>query len=173
MLIVLTVLPLLGPEIPIAIPLRPLNPGLNLLAAEESGLARFVVRDAVEIELVSDEFNLRVTRNHPSQFVDVNPVFLRAEGGVQGWFSLECKPLVDDFQLPDDSGKDLRNHCHTDLLYVVKFAGAAFVCTKAVARVLYCLLESHNGILRWWLLSLSRIKKKKKPILTYNCIRVH
>ncbi len=49
MLIVLTVLPLLGPEIPIAIPLRPLNPGLNLLTAEESRPTRFVVRNAVEI----------------------------------------------------------------------------------------------------------------------------
>ena len=82
MSLVLPVFPLLRPEIPVAIPLRPLNPGLNLLAVEESGLAIFVVRDAVKIEPAADEFNLRVTRNHPSQFVDVNPVFLRAEGGA-------------------------------------------------------------------------------------------
>ncbi len=143
MLIVLSVLPLLRPEIPVAIPLRPLDPGLNLLTAEDSRPTRFVVRNTVEIQPAADEFYLRVTRNHPPQFTDVNPILLWAEGAVQDRFSLESKPLVDDFQLPDDSGKDLRNHCHTDLLYVVKFAGAAFVCTQAVAQVLYGLLESH------------------------------
>ena len=117
MLIVLTVLPLLRPEITVAIPLRSLNPGLNLLTSEESRLARLVVGNAVEIEPAADEFNLRVTRNHPPQFEDVNPILLRAEGSVQDRFSLECKPLVEDLQLPDDSSKDLRNHGHIDLLH--------------------------------------------------------
>lgn len=115
--LILPVLPLLGPEIPVAIPLRPLNPGLNLLTAEESGLTILVVRDAVEIEPTADEFYLRVTRNHPPQFVDVNPILLRAEGAVQDRFRLECKPLVDDLQLPDDFGENLRNHGHIDLLH--------------------------------------------------------
>lgn len=117
MLIILPVLPLLRPEIAVAIPLRPFNPGLNLLAAEESRLARLVVGNAVEIEPAADEFNLRVTRDHPPQFIDVNPILLRAEGAVQDRFSLECKPLVDDFQLPDDSGENLRNHGHIELLH--------------------------------------------------------
>lgn len=113
----LLILPHLRPEIPVAIPLRSLNPGFNLLAAEKSRLARLVVGNAVEIEPAADEFNLRVTRDHPPQFIDVNPILLRAEGAVQDRFSLECKPLVDDLQLPDDSGEDLRNHDHIDLFH--------------------------------------------------------
>jgi len=115
--ILFLVLPLLRPEIPVAIPLRPLDPCLNLLAAEESRLTRFVVRDAVEIQPAADELNLRVTRDHPPQFVDINPILLRAEGAVQDRLSLECKPLVDDLQLPDDSGENLRNHGHINLLH--------------------------------------------------------
>ena len=42
----LLILPLLRPEIPVAIPLRSLNPSFDLPAAEESRLTRFVVRDA-------------------------------------------------------------------------------------------------------------------------------
>ena len=40
------------------------------------------MRDSVKIQPAADEFNLRVTRDHPQQFVDVNPVLLRAEGAV-------------------------------------------------------------------------------------------
>ena len=65
----LPVLPLLRPEVPVAIPLRPFDPSLNLLAAEESCLARLVMRNAVEIQPAADEFNLRVTRDHPPQSV--------------------------------------------------------------------------------------------------------
>ncbi len=86
--VLLLILSLFRPKIPIAIPLRPLDPGFNLLTAEESRLARLVVRNAVEIQPAADEFNLRVTRNHPPQFVDVNPILLRAEGAVQDWLSL-------------------------------------------------------------------------------------
>ena len=117
LLFLLLIFSLLRPEITVAIPLSPLYPGLNLLAAEESGLARLVVRDAVEIEPAADEFNLRVTRNHPPQFVNVNPILLRAESAVQDRFSLECKSLVDDLQMPYNSGKNLRNHGHIDLLH--------------------------------------------------------
>lgn len=82
MLIVLSVLPLLRPEIPVAIPLRPLDPGLNLLTAEEGSPAGLVVGDAVEVEPAADEFDLRVTGNHPPEFIDVNPFLLWADGAV-------------------------------------------------------------------------------------------
>ena len=90
LLFLLHIFPLLRPEIPVPIPLRPFDPGFNLLTVEESGLTRFVVRDAVEIQPATDELKLRVTRNHPLQFVDVNPILLRAESAVQDRLSLEC-----------------------------------------------------------------------------------
>lgn len=36
----------------------------------------------MEIEPAADEFNLRVTGNHPPEFIDVNPILLRADGAV-------------------------------------------------------------------------------------------
>lgn len=66
--LLLPVLPFLGPVIADAIPLRPLHPGLNLLAAEEHGLAGLVVGNAVEIEPAADCLQLGRTRNQPTQF---------------------------------------------------------------------------------------------------------
>ena len=54
----LLILPLFCPEITVSIPLRPLNLGLNLLAAEESGLAGLVVRDAVEVEPIVNNLHM-------------------------------------------------------------------------------------------------------------------
>lgn len=78
----LLVLSLLRPEVAKAIPLRPLNPGLDLLTAEKGSPAGLVEGDAVEVEPAADEFNLRVAGNHPPEFVDVNPILLRADGAV-------------------------------------------------------------------------------------------
>ena len=79
---IVLILPLLRPEVAKTIPLRPLYPGLDLLTAEEGSPAGLVVGDAVEVEPAADEFNLRVAGNHPPEFVDVNPVLLRADGAV-------------------------------------------------------------------------------------------
>jgi len=79
---IVLILPLLRPEVAKTIPLRPLYPGLDLLTAEEGSPAGLVVGDAVEVEPAADEFNLRVTRDHPSQFVDVNPVLLCVDGRI-------------------------------------------------------------------------------------------
>ena len=76
------ILPLLRPEIPVPIPLRPLYPGFNLLTAEEGSPAGLVVGDTVEVKSAADEFNLRVAGNHPPEFIDVNPILLRADGAV-------------------------------------------------------------------------------------------
>ena len=78
----LLILSFLRPEVAKAIPLRPLDPGLNLLTAEEGSPAGLVVGDAVEVEPAADEFNLRVTGNHPPEFIDVNPILLRADSAV-------------------------------------------------------------------------------------------
>ena len=79
---IVLILPLLRPEVAKSIPLRPLYPVLNLLAAEDGSPAGFVVGNAVEVEPAADELNLRVTGNHPPEFIDVNPILLRADSAV-------------------------------------------------------------------------------------------
>ena len=76
------VLSFLRPEVAKSIFLRPFYPGLDLLTAEKGSPARLVVGDAVEVEPAANEFDLRVTGNHPPEFVDVNPILLRADGAV-------------------------------------------------------------------------------------------
>lgn len=36
----------------------------------------------MEVEPAADDFDLRVAGNHPPEFVDVNPIFLRADSAV-------------------------------------------------------------------------------------------
>lgn len=46
------------------------------------GREELVVGDAVEVEPAAHEFYLRFTGNHPPEFIDVNPILLRADGAV-------------------------------------------------------------------------------------------
>lgn len=63
----------------------------------------------MEEEPAAYEFNLRVIWNHPPEFIDVNPILLRADGAVQEGLGLQCEPAVDEFQFLDDSGQDFRS----------------------------------------------------------------
>lgn len=36
----------------------------------------------MEVKPAANEFNLRVTGNHPPEFIDVNPILLRADDAV-------------------------------------------------------------------------------------------
>lgn len=83
----LQVFPLLGPEVAEAELLRAFNPDFDFLTSEECGPAGFVVRDAVEVELATHEFYLRVTGGHPTEFIDVDLILFWANSAVRDGLS--------------------------------------------------------------------------------------
>ena len=73
-LLLLPVLPLLGPLVAGAVLLLPRYPFLDLLAAEEQHFAGLVVGNAGAIDPAADEVHLRIPGNHGPHFVNIDPV---------------------------------------------------------------------------------------------------